>query len=125
MKRILLIALLSTVSILAIAATARVSWVNPTTNTDGSSIPATGAGSLTDARVEWGTCNGAAFGTSIGERVLPTPGTPFTTPDLSPGTYCFRVFVGNTYGVASDPSNVASKVVAAPKPNAPTNFTVE
>jgi hypothetical protein len=108
---------------IAQAATVTVNWTPPTTNTDGSAIPATGVGSLTIYRVEYGTCNGAAFGTKVGEVTRAAPATG-TTLNLQPGTTCVRAFVSNTYDSESAASNVASKVVAPPVPNPPTNLTV-
>lgn len=115
------------VASVALAEVLTATWENPTTNTDGSAIPATGAGSLASSRLEYGTCTGSgstlALGTKLGEVVTNTNGTTAKTPDLAPGTYCGQVRVTNTYGSESDPSPVAQKVVAAPKPNKPTNFS--
>lgn len=108
---------------LATAATVAVSWVPPTTNTDTSAIPATGPGSLVTYRVEYGTCSApGVFGVKAGEVPRPAPATG-TTLNLQPGTSCVRVFVNNTYGNESIPSNVASRVVDAPTPGPPTNLT--
>lgn len=96
-----------------------VRWTPPTTNTDGSSIPASGAGSLTGTRLEWGTCSGTAFGTSIGSTIVAAPATSHTVTGLAPGTYCVRAFARNTYGSESAASVVASKVIVAPVPNPP------
>lgn len=104
------------------AATVTVSWTNPTTNTDTSSIPATGDGSLQAWRIEYGTCTASnGFGTKAGEvvrnRTSPTgPQLTSTTLNLQPSTTCIRAFVANTYNIESDPSNVVSKVVSPPKP---------
>lgn len=108
------------------ADTVTATWVNPTTNTNGSAIPASGAGSLTQARVEFGTCNGAAFGTKAGEVIRAFTTGPLTTAtlNLQPGTTCVQVKVSNTFGGESSASNVTSKVIAAPVPNPPTNLTV-
>jgi hypothetical protein len=100
------------------AATVTVTWAPPTTNTDGSAIPATGAGSLTTYRIEYGTCNGAAFGVKAGEVTRAAPATSVTL-NLQPGTSCVRAFVANTYGSESAASNVSSKVVDPPTPNPP------
>lgn len=108
----------------ASAATFVVSWTNPTTNTDGSTIPATGDGSLSSARVEYGTCNGAAFGVKAGEVVRPMPATNATL-NLPVGTHCVRVMVSNTYGAESGPSNVATRVIPPPVPRPPTNLVVD
>lgn len=108
---------------IARAATVTVTWTPPTTNTDESPIPATGEGSLTNYRIEYGTCIGAAFGTKAGEVTRPAPATSATL-NLNPGTTCVRVSVANTYGNESAPSNVASKVVAPPTPKPPQLATI-
>lgn len=108
---------------IARADTVTTTWVNPVTNTNSSAIPATGAGSLTQARIEYGTCNGALFGTKAGEVVRTMPVTT-STLNLQPGTTCVQVKVTNTFGSESAPSNVVSKVVAPPVPGPPTNLTV-
>ena len=108
----------------AYAGEATVSWTNPTTNTDGSAIPATGPGSLTGTRVEWGSCSGTAFGTKAGEVSVAAGVSSVVVPNLAPATYCFRAFSKNTYNVESAASNVASKAVPPPVPNAPIVVTV-
>lgn len=120
MKRLLLA--LSLFAGCASAATVTISWAPPVLNTDESPIPATGAGSLTQYRVEYGTCVGTAFGTRVGEVIRTAPATG-TTLNLQPGQTCVRVFAQNTYGVESDASNVATSVVLPPKPRPPTNAT--
>jgi hypothetical protein len=125
-KRILMVGTAAMMlSMAAIAAVATASWTNATKNTDGTDIPASGAGSLVSTTVEWATCGaGDTFGTKAGEVVTASPGTTRQTPDLLPGRWCFRAFHTNTYGSTSDPTPVVVKVVAAPKPNPPTNFSV-
>jgi len=121
-KKFLCTILIATVSATALAAVRTVSWTKATTNVDGSSIPSTGAGSITTA-VEYGTCNGENFGTKIADVVANSTGTSVPTPNLTPGTYCFRAKHVNTYGVESD-AVVVKYVEAAPKPNPPTGFTI-
>lgn len=99
------------------AADVTASWTNPVQNTNGTAIPATGAGSIAQNRVQWGTCSGTAFGTAIGAQTIPAATSHVVT--LPPGTYCFRVFAINTYSETSPASNVAPKVVPAPVPNPP------
>ena len=104
----------------ALGADARVSWVMPTANTDGSAIPATGAGSIASTRVEYGTCVGTAFGTRAGEVVVNAPATETTITGFAPGaTNCFRAFVRNSYGNESAASNVAVRTFPTPTPNPP------
>lgn len=109
------------------AATAQVSWQLPTTNIDGSPIPATGPGSIAAARVEWGSClESNVFGTAAGEVVVAAPANTTTVINLAAATtYCFRVFARNTYGAESGPSNTAAKAIPTPVPGVPTDVTVE
>jgi hypothetical protein len=110
----------------ALAATLNISWQNATQNTDGSAIPASGAGSLVSTTVEYGPCNAAkdALASITGTITTPYPGTaPATKPDVPPGTWCGRAWHTNTYGVTSDPTAVASAVKDPPKPNKPANFS--
>lgn len=123
MKRLAL-ALLALFASSAFAGSAVVSWTNPTQNVDGSSIPASGAGSLVSTRVEVGTCSGTAFGTRISEVVVPAPATSTTIDNLAPGPHCFRAFSRNTFGQESAASNVAAKTIPTPVPNPPTITTV-
>ncbi len=95
-------------------------WQKATTHTDGSAIPATGVGSVTTT-VEYGTCNGNAFGTKIADIVVRSPGTSAQTPNLPPGRYCVRgKHTTDTYNVDSDWTPAVVLVVEAPKPNPPT-----
>lgn len=99
---------------------ATVSWTNPTTNTDGSAIPASGAGSLTSTRVEHGSCVGSAFGTKNGEVVVNQPATSTTITGFAPGyVACFRAYAKNTFGNESGPSIVGTKTMPTPTPNPP------
>jgi hypothetical protein len=112
-------------SSVAHGADATVSWTNPTQNTDGTAIPAAGAGSLTGTRVEWGTCSGGLFGVKAGETVVPAPAASGVLPGFSPGTtVCFRAFARNTFGVESLESNTTAKTFPAPTPKPPVIVTV-
>lgn len=114
------------VSAVAWAAVAHVSWTNATQNTDGSAIPASGPGSLVSTTTEWSSCGpGDTFTTKAGELTVPKSQTAADTPDLAVGRWCLRAYHTNTYGVNSDPSGTGVKVVAAPKPNPPGNFSVD
>lgn len=123
MKKLLPFILLAA-SAIAAAATLSTSWTNPTQNTDSSAIPATGPGSIASTRVEYGSCSGTAFGTKSGEVTVQGAATTASIPNLGPGTWCARAYTTNTYGSESGPSNVASKVIAAPTPNPPTGFSL-
>ena len=115
---VLALALLPTV---ALAGVATVSWSPPQTNTDGSMIPASGAGSITETRVEYGTCTaGGGFGTKAGQVIVGMPATSVEINSFVSGqTVCFRAFAKNTYGIESAASNVASKTFDPPKPRPP------
>lgn len=102
------------------AATITATWTNPTQNTDGTTLASS---EIKQTRIEYGTCNGTAFGAKSGEVIVEGVGTTTSVQGLTPGTWCARAYTTSIYGVESDASNVASKVVAAPKPNAPSNFS--
>jgi hypothetical protein len=119
----LLVALMASPSI-AQAASINASWNNPTQNTDGTSIPASGPGSITGTLVEWGTCAGTAFGTKAGEQFVASPATSVRIDNLAPATHCVRAFSRNTFGQQSAASNVLARTITAPVPNPPTLTTV-
>jgi hypothetical protein len=114
---LVMIAALFAVPVLAAVFTG--TWTNATQNTDGSAIPATGPGSITQTTLQYGTCNGADFLGLIGEVQAAGTATSQSLPDLGPGTYCFRAKHTNTFGNSSAYSNVMTKTVAAPVPNPP------
>lgn len=113
-----------------------VTWVNATKNTDGSSIPATGAGSLVRTTVEYGTCmsrNPDVFGTKQGEIFVAAPAQTLQLSLVVVQEYCLRAWHANTYAVApfvansagtSGYSNVAFTSVAPPSPQPPASLTV-
>ncbi len=113
--------------IYVLAAVATVSWSPPVTNTDGSTIPLTGAGSITETRVQYGTCaSGGDFGTASGQVIVAMPATSVEINSFTSGqTVCFRAFAKNTFGIESAASNVASKTFDPPKPRPPVLMVVE
>lgn len=113
--------------IYVLAGVAVVSWSPPTTNTDGSGIPSSGAGSITEHRVQYGTCaSGGGFGTAQGQVIVAMPATSAEINSFSDGqTVCFRAFAKNTYGLESAASNVASKTFDPPKPRPPVLVVVD
>lgn len=120
-----MIALFAAMALLVIALPAcadvlRISWTNATTNTNGSTIPATGPGSLTLTRVEWGSCNadGITFGTVLGQINVDFPGTLIDL-DFAPALWCFRAFHRNTYSVESVASVTRTRLVPPPTPGRP------
>ena len=102
----------------ALAGPVPINWANPTKNVDGTTIPATGAGSLVSTKVEWGSCSGTLFNIKAGEQVVAAPATTVTL-NLSPGTYCVRAFSTNTYNDTSASSNVISKTSVSSPPLPP------
>jgi hypothetical protein len=124
MKQLLVFLVSMFIPLAAVAGKVDLEWTNATKNTDGSSIPASGPGSLVHTRVEYGTCNGNNFGTKQGEIVVAAPGNKVTVNDLVPQMFCFRAFHKNTYGNESASSNVVMKLVPAPTPMPPSTLTV-
>lgn len=105
----------------------KVTWVNPTQYTDNSALP---AAELTATRVAWGSCNGSAFGTKIGEHKLGAVTTD-TITGLAAGKYCFMVFATATKSgqapTESDGTNVVSVTLAlgpTPTPKPPSTVSV-
>ena len=109
----------------ALAAGLNFSWTNANTNTDGTAIPATGPGSLTETRVEYGPCNTSRTDLLSITGTLSSPGSSTTAAvnSLPPGEWCARARHVNTYGKVSAPTGVVYKVIDAPTPNPPTNFS--
>jgi hypothetical protein len=110
----------------ASAATVTATWTNPTTNTDNSAIPDTGAESLQSVRIEYGTCVSGAFGVKAGEfvrtRVAGQPMLTTATNNVPTGLTCFRAFVTNASGAESAPSNLTTTTVNPSTPRSPTNL---
>jgi hypothetical protein len=90
---------------LAEAASVTLTWTAPTTRTDGS--PITGALSTQ----VWDAAGGGPAA-QIGTAST----SPFTTPQLAPGSHSFYVVVCEAGGQCSAPSNVVPEtiVIAAP-----------
>lgn len=68
-----------------------------TTDVLGKPLPATGPGALTSHRVEYGTCDGAIFGTPIAQTVVPMPKVSGSFPNVPAGVYCVRAFPSNEF----------------------------
>lgn len=125
MKKIALFIISMLASASVLAGSANLSWTNATQNVDGSTIPATGAGSLLSTRVEYGNCSAPnVFGTKVGEIVVAEPATSVTVNALVPQVYCFRAYHKNTFLQDSDASNVAVRTIDPPKPLPPSTLTV-
>lgn len=105
------------------AAPVTVNWLNPTQFEDGSAMVAADIASTT---VQYGTCNGALFGTQAGQVVI-TGAASATTLDRPPGTHCFRAFTTSIAARGSLNSvtpNVVSRVVPNSPPRPPTIIEV-
>lgn len=116
MKTLLYIALLGLCSV-AQAAKVPVTWTNPSQNTDNTPLT-----DLSYVIVEWGSCNGTAFGTMQSSRLIATTeaGASMNSFVYPTGLsrVCIRVLAVNMAGASSDYSNVAAKdlLPAAGKP---------
>lgn len=119
MKYVILLALFVVSS--SDAATVPLSWTPPTTATDGS--PLTGISALTQYRVEYGTCVGTAFGVKAGEFTVTAPAASASSPNLSAGTYCFRMYARNAGGESLVSNVTTPKTIAVAPPGPPTNLT--
>lgn len=110
----------------AAAGNADLTFTYATKNTDGTSIPATGPGSITTSTIEYGTCTGTGgFNVKQGQIAVVPPATMATVNMVVVQQYCFRATHTNTFGVTSDFSNVAVKNNPAPKPLPPGTLTVD
>lgn len=81
----------------ALAATLEITIQPTATDELGAALPSSGPGALTSHRIEYGTCNGAAFGQALGAVVIAMPRltASFTVPG---GLYCVRAFASNQFG---------------------------
>ena len=87
----------------AASGTAIVSWVPPTTNTDGSALT-----DLAGYRIAYGRSS------SVLDQVvsLSNPGlSTYTVNNLASGQWFFAVYAVNSQGIESDISNVGSKTI--------------
>lgn len=99
------------------------SWSNPTTKTDGAALaPA----SITQTRIEYGTCSAAGiFGTKQGDFKLTGNGTAAFVP-LAAGTYCVRLYTSVGAAESAISSVTASGIATAvPPPPPPVPKTVD
>lgn len=104
------------------AGSLQATWTAPTSNTDGTAIPATGAGSITKYTLYYGLCVGSALPAT--PTKLDVTALTVTVSGLAPGTWCTAVTATNTFGQESAQTNVATKVILAPTPNPPGNLTL-
>jgi hypothetical protein len=99
-------------------------WVLPTTNTDGSAIGS--ADAITVTNLEYGTCNAdKSFGVRAGLITVPVPLTQQDVALVVAQEYCFRATATSKLNQTSDFSNVArvQNAPPAPLPQPPANLT--
>lgn len=120
---------------------ARLAWVAPTTNTDGSALAKCASQTVTDQPcLKSYVVSRGASATALADsrNVDNRDALGFTWTGLAVGTHFFGVKAVTAQGVQSEVSNVVSKVISAPasvnrnvaitvnpQPNAPTGLTVE
>lgn len=105
--------------LIATAGTLTASWTNPVTYSDTTPLPTS---DITQTRVEYGTCNGAAFGTRINQGAVQGALTTITFTGLPPATYCVRAFT-TAKGTESLASNVSQVTITQAPPNPPVLVT--
>ncbi|HEU5138086.1 MAG TPA: fibronectin type III domain-containing protein [Steroidobacteraceae bacterium] len=93
-----------------------VSWVAPTTNTDGSPLV-----NLAGFRVYYGTSSTSLTNTYLVDDMTRRSAT---ISPLTPGTWYFAVRAFNTSNVESDTSNVASKTITGATAARTVNITI-
>jgi len=91
------------VSAQAVSGSATLSWVAPTTNTDGSPLT-----DLAGFVINYGTSS-----TNLNQQVTVSSATAtgYTVTGLATGTWYFTVYAYTSVGTQSSPSNVASKTI--------------
>lgn len=119
---------------------ARLAWVAPTQNTDGSALAKCASQTATGACLRSFTVHRGASATALTDSraVDDRNATAYTWTGLAAGTHFFGVRAVNGDGTTSDLSNTASKVITAtqtrnsavtltvnPLPSAPTGLTVQ
>lgn len=128
MRRILIALAALLASSIALGASETINVAAPTQNTDGTTIPASGAGSLVSFRVEYGSCTGASpvlFGTKIGQIIVTMPASSGVVSGLNAATqYCFRAAWTNTVGSESVMSTVVGATTPAAAPVVPNPGTI-
>lgn len=96
-----------------------VHWTNPVAYDDASTLPVT---DITQTRVEYGSCNGTAFGTKLGEVIAIGGKTGTTIPNLDVGDYCVRAYT-TASNAESNASAVAQGSVSPTPPELSVNET--
>jgi hypothetical protein len=129
MRRLCTLAAVALAAFLPLEAGAvKITWTNPTQNTDGTAIPATGAGSLTKNTIEQGSCGtNGAFGVLQTTYTVQPAAQTYTIDNatLTAGCYAYRISATNTANMTSGYSAVKQITIApAPVPNPPVISTV-
>lgn len=104
---------LSLIYTLASATEVILEWDAPTTNDDGSPVTYLDKGNgKADFKIYWGRENGGPYGNTVPVEGYAEGTTTFKLSGLTPGKNCFVVTSITTYGIESDYSNEACKVLA-------------
>jgi len=112
----------------AMAGTASLTWVNATTNTDDTQIPATGSLALSSTRIEYFQCASATATWPASPTVVSVlaPATARVITGLTDGQlFCFRIASVNGAGTQSAYSAVRTKQVPITTPNPPVLTVVD
>lgn len=109
------LALAALVAFPAFATTVTLTWTNPTTRTDGSTVTGALTTTITDAITLPGqpTAPPVAIGTGT---------SPFKTPALAAGSHSFTVVNCESGGGCSAASNVVVELIVPPAPNPVSNL---
>lgn len=102
---------------------ATVSWTPPTTNTDGSTIPATGPGSLAGFEV-FHALTAAQVAGSTPINVPNKTATSLVIPNLPVGAHYYAAKAYNVDGIRSDLSATANNVIVLPSGTASASVVV-
>ena len=97
-------------------------WVAPTTNTDGSAIPATGPGALAKYKI-FHASTSAGIATATPTEIA-APALTYSVTGLPVGMRYFAVKASNIAGLDSDFSGIGSKNVVAASATASTSVVV-
>lgn len=99
------------------------SWVLPTQNTDGTTIPATGPDALATITLDYSSCLSGELSEPRLSKVVAGDVTTTQIQIFILGDWCFAAYATNNAGERSTDSNVATKTVVIATPEAPVLLT--
>ena len=110
------------------AGDATLTWTLATHNTDGTTIPTTGAGSLTQTSVIYGLCNATSTGLLTTPApvtlAVPVPATTRVITGLGNGNWCFAARSDTATAQSAFTSYVAKSIILIPNPPGGLTVTV-